>query len=219
MKILILLLTCLLISVVNAAEAKAVTNEKNWQFKVYLDDSPIGYHYYNLKQTGDSYQVSTKAEFDVKFLYISVYNYLHNNLETWHGQCLTSLTSSTDDNGTNLFVKLSSKNKNQIIETQNGTLKSNDCLRSFAYWDPKLLDTQRLLNSQTGELIDIDLIHRGNETINLSKQIIDTERYQIKGKDVDINIWYSSDKEWIALQAKTQSGYILRYERESLINK
>ncbi|MDX2504721.1 MAG: DUF6134 family protein [Gammaproteobacteria bacterium] len=215
MRTIILLLTCLLLIVATVAESKAVDRQQNWHFNVYLDDSPIGYHHYNLKRFGDAYQLSIKAEFDVKFLFLSVYKYLHENSETWQGQCLTRLTSNTDDNGDNAFVKLRSEKNKQIIETRKGTETTDECLRSFAYWDPELLNSQRLLNAQTGELINVEFKRIGNEIITINQQSIDADRYRIKGEDIDIDIWYSPDQEWLALQSVTEGGYVLRYEREN----
>lgn len=217
MRAIILLLACLVLSVATSAESKAVDNQQNWHFKVYLDDSPIGYHHFNLKHVDNIYQVSSKAEFDVKFLFLSVYHYLHENSETWQGQCLTGLISNTDDNGDNAFVKLHSDDDKQTIETHTGTETTDECLRSFAYWDPQLLNSQRLLNAQTGELIDVDFKHIANETITINQQSINAARYRIKAEDIDINVWYSPDQEWLALQSITEGGYVLRYERKNKV--
>ncbi len=219
MKIIISILIYFLFSIVTVSTTanETIESEQNWHFNVYLDDSPIGYHHYNLKRLGDTFELSTKAEFDVKFLFLSVYNYLHENSETWQGQCLTRLTSNTDDNGTNDFVKLRSENNRQIIETHKGIISTDECLRSFAYWNPELLKTQRLLNTQTGELIDIEFNRVRNETIKINKQAINADRYRIKGEDIDIDVWYSPAQEWLALQSISEDGYVLRYERKNKV--
>lgn len=214
MKAIITFLTCTLLSVGITAESKAVDTQQDWHFKVYLDDSPIGYHHYNLKQYGDTSHLSIKAEFDIKLLFLSVYDYLHENHEVWNGQCLSSLTSNTDNNGDKVFVKLSSEENDQKIETPNGVVTTDECLRSFAYWNPELLKSQRLINAQTGEVVDIVFSRVGNETITVNQQPIEAERYRIKGETIDIDVWYSPNKEWLALQSITEGGYVLRYERE-----
>ena len=215
MKALITLFYCLLFGFASMAQSKAMDAQQNWRFKVYLDDSPIGYHQYTLKRYGDTAQVDIKAEFDVRFMFFSVYDYLHENLEVWQGECLSSLSSTTDDNGENVFVKLSSDNESKKIKTPQGTIETNGCVRSFAYWDPNLLQSERLLNAQTGELVDVEVSRVGADTINLNQQPVEAERYRIKGEDINIDVWYSPNQDWLALQSVTEGGYVLRYERES----
>ena len=70
-----------------------------WNFKVYLDDSPIGFHRFSLSGDQQQRQLVTEADFQVKFLFITAYRYQHQNTETWQGDCLERLESRTDANG------------------------------------------------------------------------------------------------------------------------
>jgi len=217
MKVLNVLAFCFFISVASVAQSRTDDTQQNWRFKVFLDDSPIGYHHYDIKRHGDTYQVSSKAEFNVKFLFLSVYDYFHENLEIWQDQCLNSLNSSTNDNGEVVFVNVIEDNNVLKIETPTGVVETTECLSSFAYWNPELLNTKLLLNAQTGELVDIDFKNIGKELITLGDQSIESELYQLKGKDIEINLWYSSEKEWLVLESITEGGYVLRYQRESKV--
>lgn len=215
MKTIIIWLTCLLISVGAIAQSNTTDAEQHWHFNVFLDGKAIGYHNYDLIRSGDDTEIDIKAEFDVKFLFISVYDYLHTNHEVWKGNCLSSLTSNTDDNGDKVFVKLSSESNIQTIQMPNETITTVECLRSFAYWNPELLKDTRLLNAQTGEVVDAQFSYVGKESININKLPINAEHYQIKGKELDIDLWYSTNKVWLALQSVTDGGHVLRYERQA----
>ena len=101
---------------------------KEWYFNVYLDDSPIGYHHFILNQQDDTQQVFIKAEFDIKLMFFSIYTYLHENSETWQGQCLEKLSSSTNDNGEQQYVSLQKKDQQFVIETHQDSKTINSCL-------------------------------------------------------------------------------------------
>ena len=48
---------------------------------------------------GNGVALKSEAQFNVKFLFINAYSYSHKSDETWQGDCLQTITSSTDDNG------------------------------------------------------------------------------------------------------------------------
>lgn len=222
----ILIISCVCLAFFSASyiQASSLKNERDLMFKVFLDDKPIGYHHFQVKQKNNLQQVINKARFDVKLLFLSVYTYQHENTEVWTNQCLNNLSSRTDSNGEINFVELHkdiaiNKNYNSdtkhnvtVIETDRGKQTFNRCIRSFAYWDLQLLKTDKLLNTQTGELIDIELNHIGSDTINLNKKNIDSEHYRLLGKNIEIDLWYSMSKQWLALKSKTKSGKNIYYQ-------
>ena len=200
-----------LISFSTASLGNIEPTDKLWRFKVFLDDSAIGYHQFSLKQQAGIQTLHIKAEFDVKFLFINVYSYRHDNIETWNGDCLVTLSSNTDDNGDAVFVRINKQDDDQIIETPSGSTLVNTCLRSFAYWNPDLLKSGQLLNAQNGDLIDVDFIRIGTESLTFNDTRIPSDRYRLQGKDLEIDLWYSADKEWLGLQSTTENGSKLRY--------
>jgi hypothetical protein len=82
---------------------------------------------------------------------------------------------------------------------------------SFAYWDPRILDAERLLNSQTGELVPVRVTPLGQDTLAVRGESRTADRYRISGKDLQIDVWYSDDR-WVGLEALTDGGRRLRYE-------
>lgn len=194
-----------------ASTAKAA--EKNsWQFDVFLDDSKIGYHHFSRETIDGLEQISSEAEFNVRFMFFTIYSYRHSNLEHWGNGCLVKLESRTDDNGDAQFVKLSRYDRQSIIETAQVRMTSDDCIRSFAYWNLSHLHASPLLNSQTGELMDIRLRKLGEETLQQYQDSVDTIRYQLVGKDIQIDLWYTQDEQWLALQSTTENGSHIRYQ-------
>lgn len=214
LKYLIILLCSL--GITNTAYSMSDT-DKNWRFKVYLDGDEIGFHHFSLTHKKNHHEIRSNASFDVKFLFFTAYSYRHNNVELWNGQCLNSIDAVTDDNG-DLYDISGNKDENAFtISTSENkeTTKQNrylPCIKTFAYWDPEFLNETSLLNSQTGEMIDVNsefigeepLLHKGNE--------ITAKRYRLKGQDLQIDLWYSDDNHWLALESLTESGHVIRYK-------
>jgi hypothetical protein len=204
-------LLSLLIFSAYASTAKAA-DKNSWQFDVFLDDSNIGYHHFSREIVDGVEQIRSEAEFNVRFMFFTVYSYRHSNLEHWQNGCLLKLESKTDDNGDEQFVKLKRNNRQSIIETAQTQVNSDDCIRSFAYWNLSHLEASPLLNSQTGELMDIRLRELGKESLQQHQSTVDAIRYQLTGKNILIDLWYTQDGQWLALQSTTENGSLIRYQ-------
>lgn len=209
MKPLIALALSVLVSLMPTISTASVDRE--WNFKVYLDDKEIGYHRFSLKNQGENKLLSSEAEFDVTFLKIPFYSYAHSNNEIWSGQCLNKIAATTDDNGKPYQISGVISENNFILDTLSDRRVLPRCVSTFAYWDQSFLTRNQLLNSQTGEFLDVTSQLIGNETINAGSQQIAAMRYRLIAEDTQIDLWYSKDKQWLALESITDSGRVLRY--------
>jgi len=190
---------------------------KNWHFIAYLDNSEIGYHNFEVNISDSKTTVKTQAEFDVTFMFIPVFKYEHSNLEIWNNGCLVTLNSITNNDGEDLFVNLSNNDGITHIETPNNKLSKSDCVRSFAYWDENLIKSNILMNTQSGELLDVTHKLIGSEKILINNKLVDTQRYQLQGKDeqgidIDISLWYNTNNQWVALESRLEGDRVLRYQ-------
>jgi hypothetical protein len=182
----------------------------NWYFRVYLDDKPIGYHEFNVANG----VVESRAVFNVKVLFFNAYSYQHNNRERWQEGCLVQIKSETSDNGDEYSVTGTVDENSFLVSTQTGEAELHGCVRSFAYWNPALLDVPALLNTQTGEYQNVALDIDDNTEFSFKGRTIPAKRYTLRVEGREIEIWYGLSGEWLALNAKTESGRTLRYVRE-----
>ncbi len=186
-----------------------------WAFRVLLDDKPIGEHRFTLSTQGEQRQLRSVASFDVKFLGFSAYRYRLDVTEQWQGDCLTSLSATTDDDGQRSSVKARSDGDNKLrIASPAGEQAVDGCLMSFAYWNPALRSQTRLLDPQTGRLESVRIAVVGQETIPLRGQPTPATRVRIDGPKQPIDIWYSEQGDWLALQSTVAGGRKLVYRRE-----
>lgn len=185
----------------------------DYHFQVYLDNREIGVHRFEVRHTETQTYVSSEASFDVKFLFVTVYDYLHRNEEVWRGECLQSLTATTKTNGDSVQVKGRYQADGRfVVETPEGKQRLSSCVRSFVYWDPALLKQSRqLLNAQTGELVPVSLQVLGEEGVAVGDSEVRAQRYRLDAGDWQIDLWYHDDTDWVALESTTESGARLRY--------
>jgi hypothetical protein len=181
-----------------------------WRFKVFLDDKPIGWHTFELSPSQG--RLRSQARYDVKFLFVTAYSYAHEATEMWNGPCLERMQARTDDNGT-----LSSLNGRRdadgfVVEARAGREQLPACVQSFAYWDPSILSATRLLNAQTGEYVQVETGRLGRQQISVRGKPVSAQAWRIKARGLQIDLWYSDDNEWLALQSPTEGGRMLRYE-------
>ena len=195
-----------------ARPASAAPETLNWTFGVLLDDREIGYHNFSVTRDGATNVVETEAKFDVRFLFVTAFRYRHRNTEIWNDGCLASIDATTDRNGDLLEVTGEQRLDGFSVSGLTGPVALPDCVRTFAYWNPAILESERLLNSQTGDYEDVAVTFEGEETVTVGGEPVDALRYRLSVEAGDITLWYSSgDRRWLALEAPARGGRTLRY--------
>lgn len=219
LRIFLVAFTSLIVSNMSFATASHSNDaQQSWNFKVLLDDKPIGYHQVRIDRQANRKAVHTKAEFDVRFMFIPVYSYIHDTRETWENGCLVNITSTTDDNGDDFFINSKPVNQRLALETQDGMSSYDGCVRTFAYWDIEMLQSTHLLNTQTGKYQAVTITDMGRGMVNLENNEVEARRFKLIAEDMTIDLWYTDDMHWLALESTTASGAVLRYVPQSPVN-
>jgi len=193
-----------------------VEGAREWEFRVYLGESEIGSHKFTLTKFGGDHEVRSDAEFNVEFLFFNAYEYRHRNFERWDENCLEAIESETIDNGDRYSVAGSAREQaflvSSVVDDAENRSRLPGCVMTFAYWNPDFLEQQRLLNTQTGEYVDVATELVGEDVVDVRGEPVPSYRYRLTGEDLEIELWYSRDREWLALESVTESGRRLRYE-------
>jgi len=191
----------------------SASTDNEWRFEVLLDDKPIGFHNFYLSSNGENHELRGEARFNVKLLGFTVYDYSHRNLEIWQRNCLQQIEASTDDNGDELFVRGNRDGERMLLESSSGNQGVSGCVMSFAYWNPDILEQQQLLNAQTGEYLDVEVLSLGEKTLQLKGREVAALHYRLVTDENEIDLWYSGDRDWLALSSITSGGRQLYYRR------
>jgi len=188
---------------------------REWRFKVFLEDKPIGEQVFRLSEEGGRARLLTEATFDVKVLFFTAYTYRHRNEEIWKDGCLERIESTTDDNGEPFRLLGRAAGDGFVVETAKFSTTLPSCVRSFAYWNVDYLQSSKLLNSQTGEYETVSVRSLGEVSLEMRGAPLRARRYAIEGPKLRIDLWYSLDNDWLALESASKGGRTLRYVRES----
>jgi len=204
-KIILITATCF------AGVTAQASDALDWEFEVSLDDRKIGYHRFSVAEQDGKRVLETEAAFDVKLLFITAFSYRHRNVEVWDDGCLESIDARTDSNGKLFEVKGTRRAERLAIMGTSGDMELDRCVRTFAYWNPELLEAERLLNSQTGEYEPVMIREDGTDVVDVDGTPVEALRYTLTTERGDIRLWYSPDGLWLALEAPAKGGRTLRY--------
>lgn len=192
--------------------SSSFTGPRVWDFAVLLDGDEIGYHRFELIDDGAQRRVTSEAKFDVRFLFFNAFRYRHSNYEVWSNGCLREIEARTEANGKELAVSGFQADDAFIVNDGESETVDRDCIMTFAYWNPEFLEQPKLLNSQSGEYLDVEVEPLGREPITVRGREISASAYRLTAKKLEMTLWYSQDDEWLALESVAKGGRIIRYE-------
>lgn len=206
------ILIAFLLSAIAATAAAVSESTREWRFDVSLDGKPIGEHAFVLREDAGELELTSEARFRVRVLFFDAYRYDHRAREWWRGDCLEKLEARTDSNGKESVVNgASARGEFRLAGAVAAPLAA--CVQTFAYWNPRILDARQLLNPQTGEYVPVKALLMGRETVAGQP----ADRYRLLGTGrtpMQIDLWYTPDRDWLALESLTPEGHRLRYARK-----
>jgi len=210
--LLMILLACIPAQAAGLSEPLPESEADAWRFRVYLDDREIGYHHFYLQRSGDLSVLRSEANFEYRLMFVKLFHYEHENRETWRGDCLRSIESRTDSNGEPYRVAGQAESGYFRVAGSAGEATLPECVMSFAYWNPAFLDQGRLLNTQNGEFLDVEISPPVAEPLTVRGELQPAYRYRLEAGELQLDLWYSTNKEWLALESEVRGGRKLRYE-------
>lgn len=154
-------------------------------FSVVRDGTPIGTHRIDIARTGSEIRVEVAIDLLVKIAFVPVYRYTHRNREIWRDGRLQSIDTTTDDNGTPLFVRGRVAGNGVRVESSSGTFVAPADVIPTSYWARETVARDRLLDSQNGRLLAVSVVPEtaaggGPGT-----------KYRVTG-DLAIELWYDA---------------------------
>lgn len=201
-----------LLATVLAAVSLPALADRTWDFRVFLDQKEIGTHRFDLVDRGGERELISKARMAVKLLFVTAYTYDHHDVEHWNGDCVSKLSSTTDDNGDKHKVEVQRRDGATVVQTLEGTQRLGECVLTFAYWNPAMLQQTELLNSQDGKHVKVKITDAGADAIVVRGVKTPARRYELRSEKLSIDLWYSDQQEWLALESKTERGQKLIYK-------
>ena len=213
MKLLTTLITvlALILATLSAnALSQSASDEAVWRFQVFIDDRDVGTHNFMVTTMENARKVTSEADFNVK-VFVNVFSYKHRNQETWQANCLANIESATRMNREKYAVSGQLENNTFVLADQ-ADADLPDCVQTFAYWNPTILQASQLLNAQTGILEEVDIQPVGSETFAVNGVDLSASKYRINLETGYIDVWYDEQTDtWLGLETLTAEGNLVRY--------
>ena len=177
-----------------ATPAAALQERSRLAFDVFLDGSRIGSHNISFRrESPDSMAVEIDIDLEVKFGPFTVFDYEHSNRTEWKNGQLWRMRSVTDDNGDHHEVAADrTRGELQVNASGIEAYTASPHILPTTYWMASTVGQSQLINSQTGERIDIVVREVGREKVPAPGGLIAATRYEMTG-DLDINLWYDDN--------------------------
>ncbi|XOJ89790.1 DUF6134 family protein [Methylophilaceae bacterium Uisw_097] len=184
------------------------TYAEEWNFDAVLNDKVIGQHTFIYEDE----KTISNANFKFEYLFMD-FIYQHKSTETWQEGCLKTISSKTDDDGDLYEVSGHIGTDRFLVTTNNKTTELPSCVMTFAYGNPKILDQKKLMNSQSGEYLDVDIQFIREENHKVKGKDILTDLWRIEANiddgDLLIHLWYDKNMNWVSLKSQTPIGDML----------
>ena len=184
------------------------TYAQEWKFDALLNDKIIGQHTFIYEDE----KTISNANFKFEYLFMD-FIYQHKSTETWQEGCLKTISSKTDDDGDLYEVSGHIGTDRFLVTTNNKTSELPSCVMTFAYGNPKILEQKKLMNSQSGEYLDVDIQFIREENHIVKGEDILTDLWRIEANiddgDLLIHLWYDKNMNWVSLKSQTPIGDML----------
>jgi len=199
--------TGFLVFALTSASLSADTGPGLLKFEVALDDKPIGEHSLTFNRAPEgALEIGIAIDLAVKFGPFTVFDYTHRNASLWQDGVLQRMRSQTDDNGDrhDMTIDLA---LDQLQITNNGVAAPNAprTMLPTTYWMASTVAQDRLINSQTGEILEVAIEDLGRETVPGPEGPIEATRYRMTG-DLEIELWYDDAGILVGLAFKARGS-------------
>ena len=166
------------------------------------EDDSIGRHNVSFWRDGEDLHVDIDIDVEVRFAFLTLYHYRHQNREVWRRGRLVAMDSATDDNGEHFEVTARATDDGLRVDSSDGTIVVPPDTLPTSYWNPATVRRDRLLDSQSGQLLDVRITPVGAESVAIDGVAVPARKYVMSG-DLDLELWYTAQGRWakIAFEA------------------
>ncbi len=172
-------------------------------FAILSGDDPIGHHSVSFERNGEDIIVQIDIGIEVRFAFLTLFRYRHENREVWRDGRLVALDTWTDDDGTRLTVTARQTPAGLRIEGADGTYLASPDIVPTSYWNPATTEQTRLLDTQSGRLLEVAIQPSGLDVMAAGPNEVPLRKYVMTG-DLNLDLWYTEHGEWakIAFEAR-----------------
>ena len=201
-------------SLPNAAINPIQIYGQEYKFDIQRNGKKIGSHHLRFSQQGDTLMVNAKTRIKVKLLFLTLYEFTYDCTEVWDNQVLKKLDAVVNDNGKKYtitgtakdgtFIVKNNRNENAQVEVISGLIFPTN------HWHKKVIQQNRVLNTLTGYVNEVDITKQPPEKISIQDHSITAHRYEYSGQ-LQTTAWYDEQGRWVKLAFDGEDGAEIEY--------
>jgi hypothetical protein len=168
----------------------AIPSDGEIVFEILRDSADIGSHKLSFRREGEDLHVNVAIDIEVGFGLLTLFEYTHTNHEVWRDGRLIRLESTTNDDGDEYIV--SAKLVGETLRVEATGQKPYDAPADIiptSYWHPHTVTQSRLLNTQTGRIVQIMVQPQGEDRILVGGEQHQATKFRVSG-DLEMQLWY-----------------------------
>jgi hypothetical protein len=184
-------------------------------FTALRNGSVLGSHSVTFGRDADRLTVDIAVDYAVKLGFVTVFRYRLRGREVWAGGVLESATADTDDNGKPAFMRARRDGAGLLVEGSRAKpYRTPDGALIASHWNVAQLGAP-MVNPQDGQLLTYTPVPRGPAKVTDSAGVSrPARRVALEGKN-PLDLWYSTNEVWVALQARVADGSVVTYRPDA----
>jgi len=181
-------------------------------FQVYRDGARLGHHRVTFRREDQDLRVDIDIKLEVKLLFLTVFSYHHQNREVWRDGRLVAIDTKTDDDGQSYWMRGRATEQGLAVEGSSGRFLAPADVMPTSYWNAETVRKSRLLDTQHGRLVEIEIAPAGLENVPLEGGPVEARRYSMTG-DLTLELWYTPQGEWAKTSFEARGASVI-YARQ-----
>lgn len=173
-------------------------------FDIHREGDLIGSHVVRFSGTPEALESVIDINIDVSFGPITFYRYKHMNMERWDSGGFRAFRSKTYDDGEDYVVQ--AETDGQRIKVDRAIAPEGPSERVLpasefmptTYWNVDTVRHSKLLDTQTGEIRNVQITPRDAEEVDAGGIRGMARRFDVTG-DLDLSLYYDDAGHWMKL--------------------
>lgn len=177
-------------------------------FEVLRKGKPFGRHVLSFEDLEDgALKVTTDVDLDVKFGPITAFKYRLDSTERWVDGQLVALNGKSNNDGDKGTVSARAEGDQLVVESTmyDGALPLS--IIPSSHWNILQIKGDRMLSTETGEVLNINVETLGVDTVIVAGEEIDATHYRLKS-DLTVDLWYDDQNRWVKLKFEVRDQEI-----------
>ncbi|MEL0113206.1 MAG: DUF6134 family protein [Rickettsiales bacterium] len=194
----------------NAAGAAGVPESGVLAFDIVRNGTPIGTHTYRFDQSGDRTEVRIKTDIDFRLLFIPVYRFEHESREVWKDGKLSSLESTTNENGTPVKLQVHRDEDSLMVVGEDGSMHVDREIIPASLWNRLVLDRNKILTTVSGNLKSMQVRYIGEAQLDIRGEKKTTYHFRLTG-EFERELWYDRNDVLVRVRFEASDGSTVQY--------